>query len=444
MLKKRHYHYRQSILYVFVRIPMKNNLMVIALLLAGSTLASTNEFLVWEQCLLQTKVQSPELISARAVVRELEYGVASASSGFLPQIDISAAASQGQTEVRNNWVDQQSSGGDINLIQDLFAGGGNVARRKRSITQLQVGNEQYRRVLSDVELRTRLAYIDVLYAQDLIELSTNIAERRANNVRLIQLRFDGGRENAGSLARSKAQLAQADFEVREAKRALIHARRNLAAAMGQMKLVPGAAGDLKAQPPNDLVALAELMRQTPSYKIAVTQIESSKQGVKITRSTRFPSIRFNAAAGVDSRNHEVYEGNWNIGLRASIPIYTGNRLKSDVAAAKERVVQTEMDLMNTANSLMATLQQRWNGYANAVENEATQKELFDAEMLRAKISTTRYKQGLLSFEDWDIIEGNLINQSQAHLLRRQISEIEQARWKNTLGWSVWHTIEKGK
>jgi len=93
---------------------------------------------------------------------------------------------------------------------------------------------------------------------------------------------------------------------------------------------------------------------------------------------------------------------------------------------------------------MASLQDRWNSYVDAVENEVVQKELYDAEMLRAEISTAKYKQGLLSYEDWDIIESNLINQGKTHLQRRRTSELEQARWKNALGWSVWQTTEKGE
>ena len=102
-----------------------------------------------------------------------------------------------------------------------------------------------------------------------------------------------------------------------------------------------------------------------------------------------------------------------------------------------------MDLIDTSNTLLATLLQRWNLYTDAVENEAVQKELFDAEFLRAEISTAKYKQGLLSYEDWDIIESNLINQGKTHLQRRRAAEIEQARWKNALGWSVWN-VEQGE
>ncbi|MEE9369395.1 MAG: TolC family protein [Pontiella sp.] len=426
---------------------MKSRLVAITLMLASVSLAQTNNFLSWERCLERTKAYNPDLISSRAAVRALEYGVASASSGFLPQINASASADRGQREVQNNWIDSDGSGASLSLSQDLFSGGGNIASRKRALAQLEVGNEQYRKSLSDIELRTRLAYIDVLYAQNLVDLTEKIEERRGNNVRLIQLRFDGGRENAGSLARSKAQYAQSQFEVREAKRSLTYALHNLAAAMGQMEPIAGAAGDLKAKPPVELEDLQKLVKQTPDYTIATTQIEASKQGMKVTRSARFPQISFGASAGVGDQNADrwfaKYDGSWSVGLDARMPIYTGNRLKSDVAAAKERIIQSEMDLLDTSNTLMATLLQRWNLYTDAVENEAVQKELFDAEMLRAEISTSKYKQGLLSYEDWDIIESNLINQSQTHLQRRRSAVLEQARWKNALGWSEWY-MEQGK
>lgn len=426
---------------------MKTRLLLLTLVLAAIASAQTNEFLSWEDCLAQTRAHNPDMVSARAAVRELEFGVASASSGFLPQINASASADRGQREVKGSWNDTESSGASLSLSQDLFTGGGNIASRRRALAQLNVGNEQYRKTLSDVELRTRLAYIDVLYAQDLVELTEKIEERRGNNVRLIQLRFDGGRENAGSLARSKAQYSQSQFELREAQRSLTYALRNLAAAMGQMEMVSGAAGDLGAADPDELVDLSSLMKQTPDYVIATTQIEASRQGMKVTRSARFPQISFGGSVTYGDQNSDrwftKYDGSWNVGIDARMPIYTGNRLKSDVAAAKERIIQSEMGLMDTANTLMASLQQSWNLYKDAVENEAVQKELFDAEMLRAEISTAKYKQGLLSYEDWDIIESNLINQGKTHLARRRTAEIQQARWKNVLGLSDLYT-EQGE
>ena len=77
-------------------------------------------------------------------------------------------------------------------------------------------------------------------------------------------------------------MAQSAYEVREATRSLEYALRNLAAAMGEMETANGAAGDLNAGKPNAIENLPELMKQTPGYLIAATQIESTKQGMKVS------------------------------------------------------------------------------------------------------------------------------------------------------------------
>jgi outer membrane protein TolC len=423
---------------------MKKRLLITVLATAGISLAQTNSLLTWEQCLEQTKAYNPALVSARAAVRELEYGVASASSSFLPQISAKASMSYGESEdSAGDWSDKKSSSGSLTLSQDLFSGGGNVAKRNRALAQLEIGNQQYRKSLSDVELQLRVAYVDVLYAQDLVALTEKIAQRRADNVRLIQLRFDGGRENAGSLARSKAQLSNARYEVREAERSLAYALRNLAAAIGKMEPPSGAKGDLQAEAPDDIGDLKPLMEQTPGYLIAETQVEAAKLGLKVTRSSRFPSLSFSASTGLSSSDYDKYRGSWSAGLNASVPLYTGNQLQSDIAAAKEGLIQNEMDLMDEGNSLMASLTQSWNNYLNAVESEAVQKELLDAEQLRAEISTAKYKQGLLDYEDWDTIENTVISQGKSYLQARRTAETRQANWKNALGQSIWMT-EKGE
>jgi outer membrane protein TolC len=424
---------------------MKIQMIAIALMTATISWSHGNPVLTWEQCIEKARVYNPDLVSARSALRELEYEVTSASAGFLPSVSASAGASLGQSEDSDRWSENESSSASVNLSQDLFSGGGNTAKRKRALAQLKIGMEQYRQTLADVELNARLAYIEVVYAQELIELTQKIEERRAANVRLIQLRFDGGRENAGSLARTKAQLSQAAYESNEARRSLEYALRNLTAAIGLTTPVAGVTGTLNAAPPEALEDLEALMQQTSDYLIAATQVEASEQGFRVTRSARFPQVSLSAAAGVsDGSGFDSYDGYWKVGLNVSMSLYSGGQLGSDVAAAREQVIQSEMDLIATGNALLASLQQQWNSYANAIESETVQQELLDAEMLRAEISTAKYKQGLLSYEDWDTIESNVISQGKTHLQRIRSSEQQQAYWKNVLGLSVWQTVEEGE
>jgi len=416
------------------------NLYLAAALLAGTPLwAQTNNVLTWEQCLNHTETFNPDLISAKASVRKLEYKVASASSEFFPQINASAQFKKSGTKQTAGWTEQDSSSTGINLTQTLYTGGLNFAKRSRALAELTIGEEQFRTTLSDVERRTRLAYIDVLYTQELIGLTRKITQRRANNVRLIQLRFDGGRENAGSLARSKAQLTEAQFEEREAQRSLDYTRLNLSAAIGQMAPIEGVKGTLSSENPEPLTDLVRLMKQTPDYLISEQQVESAQQGMKVTRSDRFPTIQFSASTGL-AGEADLDNEKWSVGISASIPLFTGNRLVSEVLAANETVIQSEMSLIDTANSLMASLRGAWNDYTDAVENELVQKTLLEAEQLRAEISTAKYKQGLLDYEDWDTIESNLITQEKLHLQRKRVSSTQQAIWRNALGSSAWEPI----
>ena len=422
---------------------MKKKLVIVTLLLVSAALAQTNEILTWQQCLDSSWMFNPVLAQGRSAIRELEYGVGSSTANFYPQISASAGFTKRGAEVGEDWKEFDSSSASINLSQDLFSGFGNIATRKRALAQLNIGYEEYRQFHADIEFAVRSSFISALYAQELIELTKKIEERRRNNVRLVQLRFDGGRENAGSLARSKAQLTQAEFEVRQAERLLTFFLRDLAAAIGTEEMPAGVSGTMVAKEPGKLTNLKALVEETTDYVVAKIQVEVSEHGVSITRSGRFPQLDLNASVGL-AGVRELDTGSWSVGLRASMQLFTGGRLQKQVAAAKENVVQSEMGLLSKANNLMASLQNQWNAYVDAVENEAVQKQLFEAEQLRAEISSAKYKQGLLSYEDWDIIESNLISQGKTHLQRRRTSEQEQARWKNALGLSVWQTTEKGE
>lgn len=415
--------------------------LAVALFIGAPLWAQTNSILTWEQCLEQTERYNPDLISAKAAVRELQHKVVSASSDFLPQINASAAFSKAGNEGNSGWSESDSSSASIKLSQTLYSGGGTTAKREVARIALQIGREQYRATLSDIEQRTRLAYIDVLYAQELTELTRQISERRADNVRLIQLRFDGGRENAGSLARNKAQLVEAQFEQREASRSMEYALRNLSAAIGRMEPIAGVSGDMTAREPEPLTNLMKRVRQTPDYKIAKQQVESARQGLVATRSDRFPSIQFNASSSL-SGDRDLKDESWNMGVSMSIPLFTGKRILSEVLADTEKVVQSEMDLLDTGNSLAASLQGSWNDYTDAVEYETVQQTTLDAEILREKISTAQYKQGLLDYEDWDTIESNLISQKKLYLQRQRSAAIQEANWRNALGRSFWTPLEE--
>jgi outer membrane protein TolC len=61
------------------------------------------------------------------------------------------------------------------------------------------------------------------------------------------------------------------------------------------------------------------------------------------------------------------------------------------------------------------------------------EDFLKAANARAEIARSKYSNGLMSFEDWDIIENDLINRQKAVLQSRRDRVTAEAAWEQVLG-----------
>jgi len=96
---------------------------------------------------------------------------------------------------------------------------------------------------SNVRLRLRTAYADLLAAQELVKVTEEIKARRDQSLALVKLRYESGEENKGSVLTSEAEAAQAVYGVSQARRNVYLAQRQLIKEMGKKTFVPYAAAE---------------------------------------------------------------------------------------------------------------------------------------------------------------------------------------------------------
>lgn len=82
---------------------------------------------------------------------------------------------------------------------------------------------------------------------------------------------------------------------------------------------------------------------------------------------------------------------------------------------------------------ISRLQQSLTNYRAAGENAKVSESLLAASTVRAQIARVKYMSGLLSFDQWDIIENELISRQKDVLQTRYDLEVAQAAWEQTLG-----------
>src|SRR5262249_34983173 len=123
----------------------------------------------------------------------------------------------------------------LSATENIFAGLQDRARVEQAQYNRAGSEASLEGIRAQLSFDLKSAFAGLYYAQQAIALAKDIIERREFNWRLVELRFDSGRENKGSYLLSKAYLAEANYDYLQAVDFMESARPQLAKALGRME-----------------------------------------------------------------------------------------------------------------------------------------------------------------------------------------------------------------
>lgn len=391
----------------------------------------------WDDCVRELIKNNPQLQAARDTVEKARADLMGNYSPFLPQLNAYGDAGKSKSESDDGYSDSSSLSAGLTAKQTLFAGFRNRAALDRSRFLLTASEMSLKRVKSNLSYTLQSAFSQMLYAQQFVQLSEAIVARRRDNLNLVELRFDAGREHKGSYLRSRAFLHEAEFDVAQARRSLTVSGRQLASAMGwKDDVVFTVTGNWEVTAPSSTPQFLDMVKQTPDHQEAMARYQAARESVRGARSDYYPELSASASVGRHGEDWDPDKNRWSVGMTVSLPLFAGGSHFYAVrgALAEQRVA--EADLLDSDNQLTATLEQRFAAWQDAVEQESVQAEFLNAAEVRAKIARSQYSNGLISFQDWDVIENDLISQEKAMLASRRDAVIARANWEKATGTGV--------
>ncbi len=410
-------------------------LLTLLFFIATPVAGSGGEMLTWETCVSEALLAQPELFSARASLDEAEASKRIAVSSERPQLKAGLSAVQsGSTQGSGSSASSFSY--SLSASQLLYDGGSTssiIAGAGESVTAAQY---QLSTVSSAVRLALRTAFIDLLKAQELVGLAGEIAERREKNVRLLQLRYNAGREHIGSLRRAEADMAEAAFEVAQAERALVLARSKLASALGRdQRSVVSVKGSFKAS--ESLVSTPQfsaLARQNPQVQQLQAVERSARHDLDASRHAFAPELSLTSSVGKSSFDQLPVDAlDWNAGFSVSIPIFEGGSGRASVAKALAALNNKAGQEQSGYLQVLDALEESWKNFQDASENVGVQKKFLEAAVERSTIANAQYSNGLISFDDWVIIEDNLVSSKKSYLNAEAELLLAEAQWMKAKG-----------
>lgn len=393
------------------------------------------ETLTWQQCLDEAKKAHPDLYSALASIQQSEADKRITRGALLPRLTSSLSAQEsGSTEKGGSSAPVYSY--SLSAQQLLFDGHKTSNMISSNEEAVKAARQNYIAVSGDVRYALRAAFTELLKAQDLLGLTREIADRRRMNVRLINLRYNGGREHVGSLGQARADLAEAEFEVSRAQRGLVLARSKLASALGRDAHTPlSVRGTYStARMPPGIPSFELLAKNNPLFQQLDLQRKAARYDLKAARSDCVPELYLTSSIGRGAVDRVPFDAlDWNAGVTLSVPIYEGGIGRAKVSRAIAVVSQRNAEEKSGYLRILDTLEEKWKNFLDAFQMVSVRKKNLAAAIERSTIANAQYSNGLVSFNEWVIIENNLVSAKKDFLNAEADLLIAEAQWIQAKG-----------
>ena len=125
-----------------------------------------------------------------------------------------------------------------------------------------------------------------------------------------------------------------------------------------------------------------------------------------------------------------------MGVNITIPIFSGGRDYNATRGSAASLTAAGLNRESTERQLLVSLRQAYAGYVAAVEKLKVDAAYIEAAEARAQIARSKYNNGLMTFDDWDRIEGDLILRQKTWLASLRDRIVAEAAWEQIQGKGV--------
>lgn len=408
---------------------------IIIFILARPVLALGQDVLSWQDSVREAARNNPDLAAAQASVHQARFQHQGSYSHFYPQLSLDAGYSKAKSPTSLSLSDAGSDISDdfslgLTLSQSLFSGFRSKAEVERTQAELDASEVDLLAVKARVSFDLKSAFAQMLFAQEQLRLAETIASRRKENVDLVELRFEAGREHKGSFLRSQAAYRRAEFEVAQALRALKVAQTQLAKVLGRQELDDiRVEGSFEVTTPAASPDFRAMAKQTPAHLLPAAQARAAQASVTVSEASYFPEI---AATGTISRLGSDFppdRNRWSAGIFLTFPLFSGGQSYFNLQGARAEYRRAQESLRSAEDQAVLDLERAFAAFEDNVGKAEVQQEFLHAAEVRAEIARSLYTSGLLSFEDWDLIENDLISARKEMLISLKDRLVAEAGWE---------------
>jgi outer membrane protein len=303
----------------------------------------------------------------------------------------------------------------------------NYSRIKNQIRQsdleIEAGIYSLETTKESISLSILNAFLQVLYAEELVKNTEKQIESTESQVFLAQERLNLQVISQADFAQVKSQLASEKLTLANSQSQLAIAKVNLM----QLMELPVTAGFNIAHPnlaeeinqsriPDVKEVYATALGIKPQVKNAAVNKEIAALNEDIARAGYFPVLSASAAIGsaYSGLGSGAYFNQLNNAIRPtagfslSIPVFEKKQAKTNVSVAKIDYQNAELSEIDTRNQLRKSIEQACQDVLSAQTEYEASMEKYSATQESSALSDEKFRQGIINSTDYLVSKTNLI------------------------------------
>lgn len=309
---------------------------------------------------------NPVISQQRAAVNAARADVSLAKTQLQPYLGVAANTAAARTKIASETFDYTPTQVGVEFQQNIFQGFSTIARIKAAKGILASQMAILYATQQDVFLESINAYINVLLADEVLNLNQN-------NLRVLQEYYDYVSDLADVGKLTQTDVAQASARREMAKYGLSDAQAKYENSLETFRRLYG--DTLEHYPDIDLDRVSDLfpesvfaaeecaLKHHPALLALQAQEAAAKEDITVARQSMMPSIDVRAASlQVNDLPYIDKVRDSRIGLYLKLPLYDRGTAFANTDKVRFTVAGIQDQIINARRTITENLRQAWNLY----------------------------------------------------------------------------------
>ena len=378
-----------------------------------------------EEAMTLSYTTNPTLLAARQELRAVDEQIAQAMAGWRPTVQGQGqlAYERQETDI-SPWESTHPNEYSISLSQPLYRGGGTVAGVSQAENIIEAQRANLTATEQQVLLDTVAAYMNVVLARAILQLTENNEARLARQLEATEDRFRVGEVTRTDVSQARARFANAQAERVSAEGDLSTAAARFEEVIGVMPTELSRPGPLVGGPGALDEAMTIADAENPLIRAAIATELAAQDGIDVQEADLLPDLALIASYTHSEDLNAVFaeQNTAAIIAQLTIPLYQAGFEESQLRAARSTAAQRRIEVDEARRQVLAQLVSAWQDLETAQAQIAAFTEEVNANQIALEGTEREAQVGERTVLDILDAEQELF-QSQINLANAQRNEV---------------------